>query len=147
LTAPSLGGVACDPDEGGDKPVESADRAEPGAFTITTDLRDGVLIVHVRGELDQFSTAPFRDFLSQAAATHTPPRILIDAEDLVFCDFTGLSVLMYGVQLAQEAYGTLVLSGVHGGFARMLRFSGLDEKIAIFRTIDEATAYLTKEDG
>ncbi|MFC4058972.1 STAS domain-containing protein [Planomonospora corallina] len=64
-----------------------------GTLSVLTGLRGAVVIVRPTGELTM-STAPyFRARLEQAAAFNTPPLVVVDTEEITFCDSAGLGVL------------------------------------------------------
>ncbi|GGL59831.1 hypothetical protein GCM10014719_71420 [Planomonospora parontospora subsp. antibiotica] len=61
-----------------------------GTLSVLTGLRGAVVIVRPAGELTM-STAPyFHARLEQAAAFNTPPRVVVDTEEITYCDSAGL---------------------------------------------------------
>ncbi|WP_440107656.1 STAS domain-containing protein [Streptosporangium sp. H16] len=115
---------------------------EFGAFSVLTGLRGATVIVRPSGELDMSTAAYFHTRLRQAMAFNTPPRVVVDAEDLAFCDSSGLSVLVAALREIEAAGGRFVLSGLNARLLRILKITGLDRKLQVYRTVDEAAAHL-----
>ncbi|GAB2444111.1 hypothetical protein GCM10027187_05070 [Streptosporangium sandarakinum] len=128
---------------------ERTGHGRPAAFSVTTGLRGDVVVLRLAGELDLAAAPLLRARLSEAMALITPPHIVIDTEDLLFCDSSGLSVLVGGLRGVRAAGGRLVLSGVRPRFARLLALTGLTREIRAYTTVDEAAEHLapSREDG
>ncbi|MGW5264841.1 anti-sigma factor antagonist [Microbispora sp. NPDC004025] len=109
-----------------------------------TVLDENVVVIRMFGDLDLVAAPSLRACLAEAVGLRTPPRIVVDAEGLKFCDSTGLSVLMGALSAVRAAGGRLALSGAHGRFARMLRITGLDSELPIHDTATDAAAHLTR---
>ena len=93
---------------------------------IATEIRDGVAMVSVAGEIDLDSVGQFIDPLLAMAADGVSEFVL-DVSGISFIDSTGLSAL---VRLTKAGGGTNVrLTGVTDRFAELLRMTGLDEII------------------
>ncbi|MEV7805217.1 STAS domain-containing protein [Microbispora sp. NPDC088329] len=124
--------------------MEPGRHGQPDTFSMLTVLDEGVVVIRMFGDLDLVSAPSLRACLAEAVGLRTPPRIVVDAEGLRFCDSTGLSVLMGALTAVRAAGGRLALSGAHGRFARMLRITGLDSELPSYGSATTAAAHLTE---
>ncbi|GLX08401.1 STAS domain-containing protein [Microbispora sp. NBRC 16548] len=124
--------------------MEPGRHGQPDTFSMLTVLDEDVVVIRMFGDLDLGSAHSLRACLAEAVGLRTPPRIVIDADGLKFCDSTGLSVLMGALTAVRAAGGRLALSGAHGRFARMLRITGLDTELPIHDSVAAAATYLSK---
>ncbi|WP_432927220.1 STAS domain-containing protein [Microbispora sp. CA-135349] len=124
--------------------MEPGRHGQPDTFSMLTVLDEGVVVIRMFGDLDLVSAPSLRACLAEAVGLRTPPRIVVDAEGLRFCDSTGLSVLMGALTAVRAAGGRLALSGAHGRFARMLKITGLDSELPSYGSATTAAAYLTE---
>ncbi|MFE3204796.1 STAS domain-containing protein [Embleya sp. NPDC059237] len=85
--------------------------------------------MEVRGELDLDSAASIEPTLVALARTG-PDELRLDLGALVFCDTSGIDLFLRLRRQCARAHTTLVLTGVHGQPARVIRLVGLDRTIA-----------------
>ncbi|MEW2414826.1 STAS domain-containing protein [Streptomyces sp. NPDC046866] len=95
----------------------------PG-LTATLRRRGGVVVVVTVGELDHDSPEPLRRALDQALGQGGVERIVVDCTGLVFCDSTGLNILLKGRLDAKAAGTALELAGLRPPVARMFEITG-----------------------
>ncbi|GAA0420856.1 anti-sigma factor antagonist [Acrocarpospora corrugata] len=114
----------------------------PDSFSTIIGLRSGVVIVRLSGELDLFTVSHLRLRLREAAAIVTPPQVVLDVEDLTFCDSTGLGALLAALRESEKP-GRFALSCVQGRLARVLKVTGLEKSFDIHPTADMAVGHLT----
>ena len=98
--------------------------------------RPGTFVLAVTGELDHDTAAP----LKEALATHvTAERIVVDCSELLFCDSTGLNVLLRTRLRMAEGGGRLDLAGLRPPMDRMFEITGAR---SVFRVYADAAAAL-----
>ncbi len=103
----------------------------------TTGRDDRTQIVTVEGELD-LATADGLYRRGRAAISRHARLLLLDLASVSFCDSCGLSAF---VRIANDAdaagcsYGLVAPQPI---VAKVLRITGLDQRLPIFRTIEEA---------
>jgi anti-anti-sigma factor len=103
---------------------------------------DRTQILRVRGELD-LATADSLYRRGRTAIGRQPRLLLLDLTGLSFCDASGLSAF---VRIANEAeaadcgYGLIAPQPL---VAKMLRITGLHQRLQVFATSDEARLRLT----
>ncbi len=120
--------------------------AKGGAVSCSADgttagRDDRTEILRVRGELD-LATAGRLYRRGRAAIGRRPRLLLLDLTALSFCDASGLTAF---VRIANEAdaagcrYGLIAPQPL---VARMLRITGLHQRLHLFATIDQARRHL-----
>ncbi|MEU9301968.1 STAS domain-containing protein [Streptomyces sp. NPDC048269] len=112
----------------------------PGAdnerFTVGVQTVDGGVVLELAGELDHDTAQPLRDALDEAVTQGG--RLVVDLSRLGFCDSTGLNVLLHSRLSAQEAGGSLELTGLRGSVARMFHITGADGVFPVHADVAEA---------
>jgi anti-sigma B factor antagonist len=104
-----------------------------------TDLRSDVAVLRLKGELDA-DTAPQLHELLAELLERPVPRIVVDLEDLKFCDSVGLSAFITAKQVIAARGGWLSFAGANRFLVSLLETVGLSRYFAIFPSVDEAVA-------
>lgn len=99
------------------------DRSNPLLRT-SVEHWNGVARIRLAGELD-LSSRPYFDRALQAAESHAHTGLLIDLENLVFMDSTGLSALLEALKRPQGANREFRVSGAREEIRRLLAVAGL----------------------
>jgi anti-anti-sigma factor len=108
----------------------------------TTGPDDRTEILTVHGELDLATADALYRRGRTAIGRHTR-LLLLDLTSLTFCDASGLNAI---VRIANEAdaagcrYGLIAPQPL---IAKMLRITGLNKRLQVFATIDQALQHLT----
>ncbi|MCX4514149.1 MULTISPECIES: STAS domain-containing protein [unclassified Streptomyces] len=112
-----------------------------GRFTVET--RPGpepdIVVLAVAGELDHDTAEPLRTALDEAVASGAR-RILVDCGGLLFCDSTGLNVLLRARLAAQENEARVELAALRPQVARMLAITGAGAVFPRYASLAEALA-------
>ncbi|MFB7468780.1 STAS domain-containing protein [Streptomyces sp. NPDC056224] len=112
----------------------------PGAdnerFSVAVQTVDGAVVLELSGELDHDTAQPLREALD--AAVTQGGRLVVDLSGLGFCDSTGLNVLLHSRLSAQEAGGSLELTGLRGSVARMFHITGAEGVFPVHADVAEA---------
>lgn len=112
-----------------------------------TDEGSQVQLIHVRGELD-LATADGLTERGYAAIGRGPRVLLIDLAHVSFCDLRGLSSLIQIANQADRAGCRYGLLAAQSQVVKLLRLTGLDQRLPVFATADDALAQLmTAHDG
>ena len=87
---------------------------------------EGVLTVHLIGELDHHAAAPIRQQIDTAVLSCRCRRLVLDLRRLTFMDSSGIGLIMgrYRLMLAQN--GTLAVENPNPTIEKMIRLAGLD---------------------
>jgi len=99
----------------------------------------GAVVLVVAGELDVV-TGPQLDRHLAALAAAGDHRVVLDAADLVFCDATGITVLLRGHARAREQQGWLRLVAAHARVRLVLVITASTRELPLFDTVADAVA-------
>lgn len=98
-------------------------------------------VLPIRGELD-LATADSLAARGCTAIDRHVRLLLLDLSDLSFCDARGLSAFVRIANHADAAGCGFGLIAPRPPVAKILRISGLDSRMPVFATIDDALALL-----
>ena len=110
----------------------------------TPDRRAGIEILPMPAELD-LTTSEGVVEQGYAAIARPARLLLLDLTDLSFCDARGLSAFVRIANHADAAGCRFGLIAPRPPVAKILRISGLDSRLPVFATIDDALALLTAQ--
>jgi anti-anti-sigma factor len=106
------------------------------ALTIEVRHEQGYAIVAVAGEIDISTVTGLRECLFELAASGRP--LLVDLDQVTFIDSAGLSVLVGTAKRAAAHGGSLYAACARPKIRKLFRLTGLDRRIPLARTLDEA---------
>ena len=118
----------------------------PGENQATADSGAGIEIVSMPAELD-LTTSEGVAAQGCAAIDRLARLVLLDLTGLSFCDARGLSAFVRIANPADEAGCGFALIAPQPPVAKILRISGLDSRLPVFATIDDARALRTATAG
>ena len=113
-----------------------------GENQTTADPGAGIEILSMPAELD-LATADGLVEQGYAAIARSARLLLLDLTGLSFCDARGLSAFVRIANHADAAGCGFALIAPRPPVAKILRISGLDSRLPVFATIDDALALLT----
>jgi anti-sigma B factor antagonist len=112
------------------------------AIVTTSSPDDQTQTLIVQGELD-LATADGLYRRGRAAIGRHPRVLLLDLAGLSFCDACGLSAFVRIANEAQEAGCRYGLVAPQPLVAKVLRITGLNARLPVFATIEEARRHFT----
>jgi len=98
---------------------------------------EGTQVITVKGELD-LATADRLYQRGRAAIGRQARLLLLDLAGVSFCDSSGLSAFVRIANDADAAGCQYGLVGPQPLVLKVLRITGLDQRLPVFRTVDEA---------
>ena len=104
----------------------------------------GAVVLMVSGELDLVTGPQLDRHLSALAATGDH-HVVLDAADLVFCDASGITVLLRGRTRAYEQQGWLRLVAARALLRRILVITALTRELPVFDTVADAVASMNAD--
>jgi anti-sigma B factor antagonist len=116
-----------------------------GRIRLQAEHRNSCLLIKVGGEIDHLTANAFRDRVISHCGTSR--RIILDLQDVTFCDSSGLGALVGIWKAAMARDRRLVVSRPSPLCHRILQRTGLDEHIAISVTLRHAFARLSADHG
>ncbi|HEY2543031.1 MAG TPA: STAS domain-containing protein [Gaiellaceae bacterium] len=99
---------------------------------------DGVVVVHLVGELDLYNAHQVREALL-ACCAEQPGRLVVDLAGVEFLDSTALGVLVEARSRMDDRQA-FVLAASAAETKRALQVSGLDKHFVMRTTVEEALA-------
>ncbi|MGI8330524.1 STAS domain-containing protein [Actinomadura scrupuli] len=97
-------------------------------------------IIELRGELDIAYVPALRAQITVILRERDPGRLVLDLTGLEFIDSTGLSVLVWAHRRLSERGNRLCLVAPGAQVRRILRVTGLHERLNVHQTVEDALA-------
>jgi anti-sigma B factor antagonist len=110
----------------------------PG-FTSAARSAGTDLIFELHGELDVAVVPGLRGQIIGVLRDLEPARLVLDLSGLTFIDSTGLGVLVWAHGRMEKRGSRLCLAAPRSHVQRVLHVSGLDQRLHLYDTVDEAT--------
>ena len=105
---------------------------------LSSERRDGFVIVAVGGELDVVTSREFDSYLTQERGDDT--RVILDLSAVDFMDTGSLAVIVGHWKQLTAAGGMLVLAGARYRYTKTLWITGLADRLPLYDSVDEAVA-------
>ena len=105
---------------------------------ISSQQRDGFVVVVVRGELDIVTSRRFDEFLIEVR--RDADHIIVDLSAVDFMDTGSLAVIVGHWKQATAAGGTLALAGARYRYTKTLWITGLADRLPLYESVDAAVA-------
>ncbi|MFI7636948.1 STAS domain-containing protein [Nonomuraea sp. NPDC049400] len=93
-------------------------------LNVEVERGDAAVLVRLDGDLDKLTAPQLRECLGKLLSEGRV-RVVIDTEELEFCDSSGLWALVEHQRRVAAQAGSLRLVGVHGVLQRVLDVTGL----------------------
>ncbi|MCE7002536.1 STAS domain-containing protein [Kibdelosporangium philippinense] len=110
-------------------------------MTVSTSHDGGIAVVHVAGEVDMSSVAPFADAVRDALAER-PTGLVIDLLEVTFCGSPGLHVLVEARDGATTSDIEMCVVAVKAPVLRPLDISGLTPLFHMRQSVPDAVKEL-----
>ncbi len=94
-------------------------------------------IVIASGEIDLYTAPRLHRELVDVLADDRPAHVIVDMSGVVFCDSTGMNVLLSSLRRARERGGQLELAAPRAPVRKILQVTGLD---SVFTVLDDSVA-------
>jgi anti-sigma B factor antagonist len=104
---------------------------------ITSADRNGMPVVSLVGELDNYSSPRVRTLLTELLVPESP-TVILDLSQLEYIDSAGLGVLVGGLKIASSCSGTVALVNPSPAIVHVLKVTGLDRIFQLFDDEDVA---------
>lgn len=106
------------------------------AFTVESEMKDGIAILTLSGELDAAAANEFRSAVEEAAAQN-PRRMVLILDDLTFMASAGLRVLVFTKQKMGSDVD-LYIVGAHDAVLETIRMTGFHHSVIMLDSYDAA---------
>jgi anti-sigma B factor antagonist len=101
------------------------------------ELKDSYAEVKGAGRLNMVAAPKLREIVSEVVAAGSS-RIVVNLEETVFMDSSGLGALIGCLKAARQAGGDLRISGVQPQVKMVLELTNMDRVLASYATADSA---------
>ncbi len=107
-------------------------------MNISTQIRQGILVVRVEGELDMHVADEFRNKIDEALETGDVRHVVLSLKGVTFVDSSGLGAILGRYKKISANGGQLLAANIRPQVARVFELSGLLKIIRTFGTEAEA---------
>jgi anti-sigma B factor antagonist len=105
-------------------------------LALSSEQRDGSVVVTVGGDLDIVTSPALDDCLTQARAeTH---RVILDLSAVDFMDTSALAVIVGHWKKLEAAGGSLALAGARYRYTKTLWITGLADRLSLYDSVEAA---------
>ncbi|MFB4319942.1 STAS domain-containing protein [Actinomadura sp. 21ATH] len=121
--------------------MESSGQSHPGPrqrLQARTRQHGTAMIIEVDGEIDHATADLLREHVITAALALRPPHVVLDLDQVTFCDSSGLGALVAIWKAVRAHHGDLVVARPPGVCRRILERTGLDGHITTHPTLEGA---------
>jgi len=108
-------------------------------------LPDGIAIIAVRGELNQYTSAKYRDLMIQLFKDGNR-RLVVDLELCEFLDSTGLGDVVRTLQKYRRSDGRVLIVCNQERILKIFRITGLTKIFDIFSDVGSAVSEMSDSD-
>ncbi len=106
------------------------------AFTVSTEVRDGIALITLEGELDAVAAGEFRNAVEQVAQ-EDPRRLVLLLDELTFMASAGLRVLVFTKQKMGSDVDLYVV-GAHDAVLETITMTGFHHSVIMLDEYDAA---------
>ncbi|QCQ93733.1 anti-sigma factor antagonist [Rhodococcus sp. SGAir0479] len=107
------------------------------ALSLDVEVKEGVVLLHVGGEIDVVTAPEFQEAVDRATSEHPDAVLVADLSDVTFLASAGLAVLVRCSEERGEDRRFLVVA--HGPTTvRPLELTGLTEALEVFSSVEAA---------
>jgi len=107
-------------------------------LSISTDVMEGAVVVHVGGDLDVYTAPRLRESLAEVVGNGG--RLVLDLSEVHFIDSTALGVLVSTLQQTQSTETELRLVVDDPHLLKIFRVTGFDGLFSIFPQVADAVS-------
>jgi anti-sigma B factor antagonist len=125
----------------------NADTATCGPLSVETWFDCGRAVAEVSGEIDVYTVKQLDAAVAEVQKLARRPVLVLVLAGLRFCDSSGLGVMVAALKRARQAGGAVALVGVPEHLGKVLRVTGLDAILPVFKTIEDAFGHLDELPG
>ena len=111
----------------------------------TLKLTDYTLVKVLAEKLDITNSPALKSELN-AVNAKGEKNIVLDVSECEYCDSSGLSAILVGNRVCEDAMGTFILTGLQNDVEQIIRISMLHTVLVITRTVEEAANILVEKE-
>lgn len=109
-------------------------------MNISTQVKQGILLVRVEGELDMLGADEFRRRVDEALAVSQARHLLLSLKGVTFVDSSGLGAILGRYKKISGQGGQLLAANVRPQVVRIFEMAGLLKIIKLYGSEADALA-------
>ena len=102
---------------------------------LTSFLQEGKLTIVLTGEIDHHCAKSHIQLISAKIEAYSPDECILDFQDVVFMDSSGIAVVINSLRCMTRINGRLTLSGLRKQPLKVFQTSGIDKLVEIKETV------------
>ena len=103
--------------------------------------KEGVMIVHIKGEVDLYSSPELRKTILNFTKEKAP-AIIVDLAKVTYMDSSGIATLVEGLQQTGKYKGKFAIANLRSGVKEVFELSRLDKVFDIYENEELALSAL-----
>ena len=107
---------------------------------VTSEIKDNYVLISIKGTLSIENISPFETLVNKHV--DSMDNILIDLSGLTFIDSSSLGIIVVYYTKSEKNNRHFALMEINPDIMQMFKITGLDKRIKIFQSIDEAVEKL-----
>lgn len=108
---------------------------------VTSEQKENFIVINIKGTLSIENISPFETLVNKHV--EQKDHILIDLSELTFIDSSSLGIIVVYFTKSEKNNRNFVLLNINPDIMQMFKITGLDKRIKIFSSLDEATSTLS----
>ena len=101
---------------------------------VTYEVKNGDLVVHVKGEIDHHSAVLVRTGIDEEILAARAQTVLLELSAVDFMDSSGLGLIMGRFALVKQYGGVLAVLDPSPAVEKIMKLAGMERMIPIKRT-------------
>ncbi len=98
-------------------------------------MQEGRLTIALTGEIDHHHAKTHIQQISAKIEAYTPNECILDFQDVVFMDSSGIAIVINALRCMTRINGPLVLCGLQKQPRKVFQASGIDKLVEIKETV------------
>ncbi len=111
-------------------------------MNVSTEERDGILIAHIRGDVDSRTSSALREQLMPLVRPDA--RIVLDMSEVTFLSSAGLRTLLLLYRQITQTHGQVVLAGLSPVIRDTMAVTGFLDFFADYPVLEEGLEALRR---
>jgi len=107
---------------------------------VTSEQKENFIVINIKGTLSIENISPFETLVNKHV--EKKDNILIDLSELTFIDSSSLGIIVVYFTKSEKNNRNFALLNINPDIMQMFKITGLDKRMRIFSSIDEATSAL-----
>lgn len=103
---------------------------------VTSEKKENFILIRIKGTLSIENISPFETMVNKHV--EDKDHILIDLSELTFIDSSSLGIIVVYYTKSEKNNRHFALLNINSDIMQMFKITGLDKRIRLFKSLDEA---------